>query len=348
MNWSSFVENKDHRFAQFAVHPKHTHLLVAILEDHTKPQPADVVNTLVVINSEEKTVSPLVSGADFYSHPKFSPDGTHITWQQWFHPDMSWEGCEIGVAEVHADTSSINVTNPKTVAGKPIEISAINPSWASNDVLLFVSDEHGYWNPWTYTVSSGKASAVLPKPVDEDFAEPGWQLSFSFGTPLDNDGKYALFTALKEGRNVLYLVSLVHGALEELECPYVHVTSMVRVTHEAVVFQGSRNDGEEQTVLCTIKDYAKPKFTPIGPGSDKDELPFARIYVPAPQSFALKDAETGEPSHVIYYPPANPDFVAPEGERPPAIFYIHGGPTTRTPQGLSYKRLFYTTRGWAW
>ena len=101
-------------------------------------------------------------------------------------------------------------------------------------------------------------------------------------------------------------------------------------------------------MLCNIKDYAKPKFTPIGPVASKDELPFARTYVSAPQSFALKDAQTGEPSHVIYYPPANPDFVAPEGERPPAIFYIHGGPTTRTPQGLSYKRLFYTTRGWAW
>ncbi|TBU30383.1 alpha/beta-hydrolase [Dichomitus squalens] len=341
-------ENKNHRFAQLAVHPKKTHLLVAILEDHIKPQPADVVNTLVVIDTNEKTVSPLISGADFYSHPTFTPDGTHIAWQQWFHPDMSWEGCEIGVAEVRVDTASIKVVNTKPVAGRPLDVSATYPVWASNDLLLFVSDEHGYWNPWTYSVSSGKASAVLSKPVDEDFAEPGWRLGWRFGTPLDSEGKYALYTALREGRNVLYLISLRTGTLEELESPYVHINYVTRVTHDAVVFQGRRNDGEESTVLCNIKEYAKPKFTSIGPRANKDELPFDRAYVSVPQSFVLKDPETGEPSHVIYYPPTNPEFAAPDGEKPPAIFNVHGGPTSRTPQGLSYQRLFYTTRGWAW
>ena len=328
------------------MHPQQTHLLVAILEDHTKPDPADVVNTLCLINTKDKTVSPLVSGADFYAKPCFAPDGTHIAWVQWFHPDMPWEGAEVCVADVNAN---LTLANTKVVAGKRIEVSVGYPAWASNDLLLFVSDESGYYNPWTYSVSASKAAPVLQQPLDEDFAEPMWRLSWNFGVPVDQEGKMALFAALKEGRNVLYLVSLQGGTLEELECPYVSISSVQRVAHDAVVFLGEKNDEGERTVLCNIKDYAKPKFTALGPpGSAADELPFSHSYISEPRSIALKVPETGEPVHVLYYPPTNPDYVAPEGEKPPAIFSIHGGPTSRTKQGLNLTHQFFTSRGWAW
>ena len=100
----------------------------------------------------------------------------------------------------------------------------------------------------------------------------------------------------------------------------------------------------ESLILCEFFEDAFPQHAPHILPAD----PFDRAYVSVPQAFALKDTETGEPSHVIYYPPTNPEFVAPEGEKPPAIFNIHGGPTSRTAQGLSYQRLFYTSRGWAW
>ncbi|KAI0752561.1 alpha/beta-hydrolase [Daedaleopsis nitida] len=341
-------ENKNFRYAKFAVHPKQPHLLVSVFEDHTKSQPADIVNNLCVINTKEKTVSTLVSGADFYATPTFTPDGTHIAWQQWFHPDMPWEGSEIAVAEAHADENSLTVTNTKVVAGKRIEISAGYPAWASNDLLLFVSDVSGYWNPWTYSIATGTASAVFPKPMDEDFAEPFWRLGWNQGVPLDQEGRMALFTALKEGRNVLYLVSLQGGALEELESPYVNISSVQRVTHDAVVFLGEKNDEAERIVLCNVKEYAKPKFTVVGAKTDADELPFTRAYISVPKAIALKDPETGGPVHVLVYPPTNPEYAAPEGEKPPAVFSAHGGPTSRATQGLSLTRQYYTTRGWAW
>ena len=330
------------------MHPTHTHILVAVFEDHTKPQPADVVNTLCVINTKEKTVSTLVSGADFYAKPCFTPDGAHIAWQQWFHPDMPWEGSEIAVADVQTDGNSLTIANSRTVAGKRIEVSAGFPAWASNDLLLFVSDVSGYWNPWTYSVSAGKAAPVLAKPVEEDFAEPMWMLGFSFGVPLDREGKMALYTALRQGRNVLYLVSLQGGTLEELDSPYVSVSSVQRVTHDAVVFRGEKNDEAARTVLCNIKDYAKPKFTPLGAKTEGDELPFSRTFISTPRAIALKDPETGGPVHVLFYPPTNPEYAAPEGEKPPAVFSAHGGPTSRTAQGLNLTRQFYTSRGWAW
>lgn len=61
-----------HRFAGFDIHLIHPNLLVSVLEDHTLDIPS-VVTTLCIIDIEARTVLPLVTGADFYAFPKFSP-----------------------------------------------------------------------------------------------------------------------------------------------------------------------------------------------------------------------------------------------------------------------------------
>ena len=55
------LEGKPYRYACLDPHPKHPHLLVSILEDHTIDTPAGVVNTLVVINTHTGYLHPLVS-----------------------------------------------------------------------------------------------------------------------------------------------------------------------------------------------------------------------------------------------------------------------------------------------
>ncbi|TFK46339.1 hypothetical protein OE88DRAFT_1739619 [Heliocybe sulcata] len=140
-------DNSNYRFADFTVHPKHPSLVVAIFEDHTKPEPANVVTQLCIIDTDKKSVTPIVSGADFYAVPRFSPSGTYLAWQQWFHPDMPWEGAEIRVAPVTVQDGVLHVAQAKYVAGKHKEISVTFPFWSSDDLLVFTSDESGYQNP---------------------------------------------------------------------------------------------------------------------------------------------------------------------------------------------------------
>lgn len=55
----------------------------------------------------------------------------------------------------------------------------------------------------------------------------------------------------------------------------------------------------------------------------------------------------GQKAHGFYYPPTNPHFRAPEGELPPLIVNVHGGPTTAARAGLRIATQYWTSRGFA-
>lgn len=318
-------------------------------EDHTNPAPSDVVTTLCVIDTRTQTVRTLVSGADFYSTPRFAPGGAHLAWQQWRHPDMPWDGSEVHIARVSVDDDgalALSLSDAAHVAGEWKTRSAQYPVWAAPGTLLFTCDASGYQNPWTYDVQTGTAAPVLAAPVPEDFSLPMWQLGWAYGAPLDGQGKAALYTAMRGGRSVLYVVSLHSGALEEIECPYVSIEHVRAVTDDAVVFLGATADASETVVLCTIKDYAKPQFTALQPAAPDAGFPHALFA--KPQSITLSIPPDGQPLHVIFYPPTNPDYVAPEGEKPPVVVNVHGGPTHHATQGFNLATQFFTSRGWAW
>ncbi|KAI0731495.1 Alpha/Beta hydrolase protein [Fomitopsis betulina] len=338
-------DNKNYRYARLNVHPKHTHLLVAVLEDHTKPLPADVATTLCIINSKTQSVTTIVSGADFYAFPSFSPDGTHLAWEQWSHPDMPWEGSEIYVAEIDARDDGVSLSDTSYVAGKKIDISASSPTWVSDDVLLFTTDETGYHNPWTYSVSSGKAKPVLPSPVDEDFNQLLHRLGNEYSAPLDLHAGRAIYSTSKDGRIAMYIVTLSTGDLEEIECPYTDVQDLKRVSDNSFVFLASRVDAPQSLIVCVL-DNAKPEFREL----DTSPANAAKIpgsYISVAQALTLK-TEVGEPLHVLYLPPKNPEYEAPAGERPPCVVNAHGGPTGHTNASLDWSKQYFTSRGWAW
>lgn len=340
-------ESKVWRYACFAVHPKNPRFIVAVLEDHTNPAPSGVTTRLSVIDSETKTVQTLASGADFYAKPTFSPDGVNLAWQQWSHPDMPWDGAQIVVSKGSLSEATFGIGEVSIIAGKPGEVSAGYPIWASPSLLLFTCDASGYSNPWSYNVETHKAGPILQTPVAEDFDTTLWQLGWSFGAPLDKEGKAALYTAFREGRNVLYVVSTVSNTLEEIECPFVTVEYVQPVTDNAVVFLGAKTDESSKIVLCTLKDYSKPRFTVLGK-QDDSEPTFEKSLFSQPQSITLTVPETKEPFYVSYYPPTNPSYVGPAGEKPPCVVSVHGGPTSYTPQALKLTAQFFTTRGFAW
>ena len=55
----------------------------------------------------------------------------------------------------------------------------------------------------------------------------------------------------------------------------------------------------------------------------------------------------GRTAHALYFPPTNPDHAGPEGEKPPLLVDIHGGPTGAARSQFQLGVQFWTSRGFA-
>jgi dipeptidyl aminopeptidase/acylaminoacyl peptidase len=58
-------------------------------------------------------------------------------------------------------------------------------------------------------------------------------------------------------------------------------------------------------------------------------------------------SEGGQTAHALFYPPTNPDYQGPPGERPPLLVISHGGPTSQVVDKLSLPVQYFTSRGLA-
>jgi hypothetical protein len=142
------------RFGNFCSHPMDLDTILAVQEDH---RGEEVINTVVVIDKKTKEARVVVHGADFYSHPKFSPDGKRISWVQWIHPDMPWTGSELYVA----DWKDGSVEDKKKIAGQARVESIVQPKWLFDGSLMFVSDRTGFWQLYRYEVESFKVEELV-------------------------------------------------------------------------------------------------------------------------------------------------------------------------------------------
>jgi dipeptidyl aminopeptidase/acylaminoacyl peptidase len=56
-------------------------------------------------------------------------------------------------------------------------------------------------------------------------------------------------------------------------------------------------------------------------------------------------SRAGRQVHALVYPPTNRDYVAPAGERPPYIAFVHGGPTAHVSPTVDLVKAYFASRG---
>lgn len=180
------------RFANFAPHPLHPHLIAAVQEDHTIDEPSKVINSLVLINAETKHITTLHSGFDFYAHPVWSPNAHLLAWVTWQHPSMPFWATQLWVARSQQNGDDIQLTNAQAVAGhegtdqvvhQPLWLPTEDVSDPSN-TLVFTSDTTGYSNPYKVQITAAETgirvdspASILHRPVQADFLAPAWTLN---------------------------------------------------------------------------------------------------------------------------------------------------------------------------
>jgi dipeptidyl aminopeptidase/acylaminoacyl peptidase len=295
---------------------------------------ADVVNELVAIPTDGSGEPRVIAGGrDFYSSPRISPDGTRLAFLAWDLPWMPWDGCELLVGRLAEDGTLSELSH---VAGKDGEEAIWQPEWSPGGDLVFASDRSGWWN--LERVRDGERHVLHE--AEAEFGYPAWAFGGrSYG--FLGDGRIVCGYD-RDGRTTFALLDPESGRLEDLDLPYDawRSTPYLVVEGSTVVFvAGSATIPNEVVRL----DVATGELDVLRTSTDF-EVDTAYLSVPRALEFPT---EHGLTAHALFYPPTSPDFVAPEGERPPLIVMSHGGPTGNATSIFSLEMQFWTSRGFA-
>lgn len=314
------------RFADLTIDRRRGRVL-AVLEDHGAGD-HEPENALAAVALADGAVTRLVTGHDFFSDPRLDPTGDRLAWIAWDRPRMAWDGTELWVASLDADGA---VAERTLVAGGPAE-SVLCPTWAPDGSLIFVSDRSGWWNPYRWRPGE---PAV---PLSPMAAETGGAL-WVFGDRwlgIDGDGTIVA-VARADGRDTLGVVA--EGRFRPIPLEATALAGLLVRDGWAWVMAG----GPTATTALLRVELASGRTETVRPGRP---LPVERAWLSAPRHRTFPSMD-GRATHAWYYPPANPDAVAPAGERPPLIVLTHGGPTSAARTTLDLELQAFTSRGFA-
>jgi dipeptidyl aminopeptidase/acylaminoacyl peptidase len=303
--------------------------IISIREDHTV-KTAQAVTTIVSLDIDKGGEGEiLISGNDFYSTPRLSPDGSKLSWLTWNHPNMPWDGTELWIADVTPDGS---LGQTEKIAGG-LEESIYQPEWSPNNELYFSSDRTGWWNLYRW-----RNHQIEPLyPMDAEFGLPQWGFgshTFVFESP---DRMICSYT-----RNGLWHLASLDTrtkALQPIDTPINQIVWGNLATKNGQVFLIGGSATEPSSVSRI--DLASRKTEII---HRSREITVSKEYLSIPNTIAFP-TENGQTAFAFFYPPKNSDYEAPQGEKPPLLVVSHGGPTSASPSILRYEIQYWTSRG---
>ena len=321
------------RFADFVLSPAGTEVW-CVRERHADGRITRAIVSVPLDGSaadDDGAVRVLVSGSDFYAYPAPSPDGNQLAWICWDHPRMPWDGTELRVAEIGDPRHQV-------IMGGDRE-SVLAPAWRDDRSLYVVSDRLGWWN--LYLVSADEPPWALC-PREEEFAAPLWQLG-AYPYAVLGDGRLAVSHGI--GASRLGVLDPGSGQLTEVDLPYQVVSPWLSGSGRTVATIA----GGPAVPLSVVKvdipapDENAPTAEMRVLRREAESLPGA-AYLPVPRAVRLA-GPSGSVIHALVYPPANPAVTAPDGELPPYIVWVHGGPTGHVVPALDLEKAFFTSRG---
>jgi dipeptidyl aminopeptidase/acylaminoacyl peptidase len=205
----------------------------------------------------------------------------------------------------------------------------VQPEWGRHATLYVCSDRSNWWN--VYRVDGVDRLAPVVS-VDAEVSLPGWSLgqrrflvrADGSVVAVHEDGTDAVLTSVAEdGQTQTW--QLGAGSV-----------AMLADDGEALVGIVQRLDRPVE--ICRLPDADVLR---AGSGA---VLPPEAVSVPTRVTFPTGD---GEHAFAWFSPPVNPAADGPEGERPPLLVLVHGGPTSAASPWFSPKVQFWTSRGFA-
>ncbi len=298
----------------------------AVREDHTAA--SEAASTVVTIPLDGGDARVLVHGPDFVAAPRLSPDGASLAWLEWDHPDMPWDATRLRVAAVQPD----GTLGPATLAAGGPDESIVQPEWSPDGILHLVSDRTGWWN--LYRLIEGPRLEPVA-PMDAEFADPSWIFDRSTYGFLPGGDIAAI--GRSAGRDRLYRIGPA-GDVDEVVLPFTELEGLRVGRDTMVALAGSPGD---PTIVARF-DVAT--LGPAGVLRRASSLAIDPGAIAEPE-FIEFPTTGGRTAFAHFYRPTNPDYRGPDGERPPLLVQLHGGPTSNAKTALDLGVQLLTSRG---
>lgn len=314
------------RYADAVVDAKRKRL-ICVCEDHTDTG-HEAANALVSVGLDgTESGQVIVSGNDFYSSPRLSPDGACLAWLTWNHPNMPWDGAELWIGEIDSDGS---VSHTECVAGG-VDESVFQPEWSPDATLYFVSDRSNWWNLYRY--QAGTVESVCE--MEAEFGRPQW--IFGMSTYQFVSANEIVCTYTQDGFWHLASLDTVTRQLDRIETPYTSISNL-QTTSGGVLF-GAGSSTESASIVRL--DLATKEFEVVCRSS---EIEIDSGYFSTSQAIEFPTTNNLS-AHAFFYPPQNRDYTASVDELPPLLVISHGGPTSATSPALNLETQYWTSRG---
>ncbi|MGE3540273.1 MAG: prolyl oligopeptidase family serine peptidase [Candidatus Tectimicrobiota bacterium] len=283
----------------------------------------------------------LVQGADFYMQPVWHPQGSLLAWIEWSHPQMPWEGSRLCVGTVYYEAAHLpRLGDIRQVAGST-SVSIQQPTFSPDGRwLVYISNQTGWENLYGYDLHTHTQQALTADAVD--CGQPAWiQGVRTYGWRHDGQGLYYL--RHERGFRRLWYYDLQrrtatdqHAALE----PYTAIDQPAfSPTRALLACIASAPVLPPRLITVGLEAPASPR---VCRRSSAEHL--APTDLATPQAITWS-AASGETIHGLFYPPTHSQ-VQGHG-LPPAILYIHGGPTSQAVASFHPQTQFFSTRGYA-
>jgi len=282
----------------------------------------------------------LAEGRDFYMQPAWHPASDRLSWVEWDHPNMPWDGTELTVAQLGFPEGGLPViANAERVAGGP-ETAIFQGTFTRDGAdILYVSDESGWGHIYRRNLASGEVHQLTFG--EYEYGIPAWAQGMSSFTTTAS----RTIVAIRQRAGFHTLVAISPGGevrdLGDLHEGYSSLGSPAGAPNNEKVALVAAGGKQPPRVVVFDLSGDSPAAS-VRRRSDSESVPQAALSAPEPVSWVSHD---GEMAHGLYYPPASERF---EGTgAPPLVVIVHGGPTSQVTAGWGPQAQYFATRGYA-
>ncbi len=318
------------RFADLIIDQQRNRL-IAVCEDHRDT--GDIRNYLLAIDLDSSTAHVLTDGRDFYSTPRLAADGQSLIWLSWNHPNLPWDSTILS----HANFDDDGGLETITIIVESAAESVFQPAFGPDGAIYFVSDRDGWWHLYRY---DGVDTLQLTH-GEAEYGMPQWLFGMSTYGFLDE--RTVLAAATHDGEWELQRIDIVTSEVKRPNAAWTaidHLTVPASGSSRCAALIAGTPDHAMALILIDA-DTDKPT---VVRESSQVEISEALVSRPEVLTFATSGDDV---AHALFYPPQNPGYEPPAGEKPPLIVKCHGGPTSATRSMLDLRTLFWTSRGFA-